>query len=146
MTRRNGRVGLGSDSVNVNVATDLPRTRLSEPAERRRAQRLRRKTRLMEGGASDEGSSAVAPNVAARCQANQHGTATRHATCTLCCILKPPAQTKHTLPGRHAPGSMEKITPGIAVDLTAPQPNRRIIAKCPCKRQGRGFENFGTES
>ena len=33
------------------------------------------------------------------------------------CILKPQAQTKHTLPGRHAPGSMEKIKPGIAAVL-----------------------------
>ena len=32
--------------------------RLSEPTERRRAQRLRRKTRLMEGEARDEGASA----------------------------------------------------------------------------------------
>ncbi len=33
-------------------------TRLSEPTERRRAQRLRRKTRLVEGEARDEGASA----------------------------------------------------------------------------------------
>ena len=33
-------------------------TRLSEPTERRRAQMLRRKTRLMEGEARDEGTSA----------------------------------------------------------------------------------------
>ena len=53
------------------------------------------------------------------------------------CILKPQAQTKHTLPGRHAPGSMEKIKPGIAAVSPAPQPNKRITAKCPCKSQGR---------
>ena len=49
---------VGSDSVNINVATDLPRTRLSELTERRRAQKLRRKTHLMEGEARDEGASA----------------------------------------------------------------------------------------
>ena len=45
--------------------------RLSEPTGRRRAQMLRRKTRLMEGEARDEGASTVAPTVAA------HGTSGR---------------------------------------------------------------------
>ncbi len=36
----------------------LPRAKVSESTERRRAQMLRRKTRLMEGEARDEGASA----------------------------------------------------------------------------------------
>ena len=39
-------------------AADVARTRLSELTGRRRAQKLRRKTRLMEGEARDEGASA----------------------------------------------------------------------------------------
>ena len=46
------------------------------------------------------------------------------------------------VPGRHAPGSMEKIKPGIAAVSPAPQPNTQIIAKSPCKSQGRDFEKF----
>jgi len=40
------------------IAAALPRAGLSEQTERRRAQMLRRKTRLMEGEARDEGASA----------------------------------------------------------------------------------------
>ena len=40
------------------IATHLPRAGLSELTERRQAQELRRKTRLMEGEARDEGASA----------------------------------------------------------------------------------------
>ena len=40
------------------IATHLPRARLSELMGRRRAQKLRIKTRLMEGEARDEGASA----------------------------------------------------------------------------------------
>ena len=40
------------------ITTDLPQTRLSELTGRRRAQMLRRKTRLTEGEARDEGASA----------------------------------------------------------------------------------------
>ena len=50
---------VAADSVAVgSIAADLPRTRLSELTGRRRAQMLRRKTRLMEGEARDEGASA----------------------------------------------------------------------------------------
>ena len=41
-----------------SCAADVARARLSELTERRRAQKLRRKTRLMEGEARDEGTSA----------------------------------------------------------------------------------------
>ena len=40
------------------IAAPLPRTRLSELTGRRRTQMLRRKTRLLEGEARDEGASA----------------------------------------------------------------------------------------
>jgi hypothetical protein len=40
---------------------------------------------------------------------------------------------------------MEKITPGIAAVLPAPQPNTQIIAKSPCKSQERDFENSAQE-
>ena len=50
---------VAADSVAVgSIAAHLPRTELSSLTERRRAQRLRRKTRLMEGEARDEGASA----------------------------------------------------------------------------------------
>ena len=53
-----------ADSVAVcsiavdSIATLLPQQKLSSLTERRRAQMLRRKTRLMEGEARDEGASA----------------------------------------------------------------------------------------
>ena len=40
------------------ITTELPQPRLSELTERRRAQKLRRETLLMEGEARDEGASA----------------------------------------------------------------------------------------
>ena len=50
---------VAADSVAVgSIAADLPRTRLSELTKRRRAQKPRRKTRLVEGEARDEGASA----------------------------------------------------------------------------------------
>ena len=50
---------VAADSVAVgSIAADLPRTRLSELTRRRRAQKLRNETRLMEGEARDEGASA----------------------------------------------------------------------------------------
>ena len=50
---------VAADSIAVgSIAAQLPRTKLSEPMEHRRAQELRRKTRLMEGEARDEGASA----------------------------------------------------------------------------------------
>ena len=68
------RVELASDSVAVDsaaadsvavcsiavdsIATLLPQQKLSSLTGRRRAQKLRRKTRLMEGEARDEGASA----------------------------------------------------------------------------------------
>ena len=50
---------VAADSVAVgSVAAHLPRTELSSLTGRRRAQKLRRKTHLVEGEARDEGSSA----------------------------------------------------------------------------------------
>ena len=52
-----GSIAVGSIAVD-SIATLLPQQKLSSLTRRRRAQRLRRKTRLMEGEARDEGASA----------------------------------------------------------------------------------------
>ena len=52
-----GSIAVGSIAVD-SIATLLPQQKLSSLTERRRAQMLRRKTRLMEGEARDEGASA----------------------------------------------------------------------------------------
>ena len=53
-----GEAGASEMRPYQSCAADVARRRLSEPTRCRRAQTLRRKTRLMEGEARDEGASA----------------------------------------------------------------------------------------